>query len=555
MNGHDSISLHGSPNWIGAAALRLIKLHGSIGTEAVSAALVCRRPGEEILVNFGWIHYLSDRRKLGLLIAGATILRLALALTGLGADESYTVATSRAFHLSVYDHPPMAWWLAWLAQTLFHSSAPVAVRLPFIILSAIATWQIAKLTQILFGARAGLFATLAFVCAPALGLTDGTWVLPDGPLIVGLLAGAICLAHLFFERPESGWLWLAAGFWGGIALLSKYHGVFLFAGAGLFILMVKEERRWLLSIWPYLGLLTGLAVFSPVLVWNYEHDWISLAFQSDRVGIPQFHPFRPVETLLAHALFLTPWLWAGLAAAGLKAARIGTKDRKQWFLICLAAPQIALFTLASTGTAGWTVYHWAMPGYLFLFPLLGDWLARQSSGDRLWPRRAAVASGSAAVALVLAAVLFWYVPVNPDALREMRSFGDIETYVGMSGYKKRDRLVVAPASWYFAGKLDYALKGRVTVTCLCNDAREYGVLAPLKIIDGEDFIVPVPLKDAEGAAKKLPALFQKTERLNNLVIRQGSIMITEFAVFYGQRLTKPSQTPQPMRMAAPARQH
>ena len=278
----------------------------------------------------------SHREKIIILIAAATAVRLFFAQTGLGIDETYTVATSRSFHLSTFDHPPMAWWLAWFAQSVFHSDSPFLVRLPFIFLSGVATWQTDRLTRLLFSAPAGLFAALAFTCAPVLGITDGTWVLPDGPLIVGLLASAICLARLSFIEQEKGWLWLAAGFWGGVALLSKYHGIFLFLGAALFVLTNKNMRHWLLSPWPYLGSIIGLAVFSPVLIWNFDNGWISFAFQGGRASSSHLHLLRPLETLLGQSLFLTPWLWAGLVWVAVKAARLGTGDCKRWFLLCLA---------------------------------------------------------------------------------------------------------------------------------------------------------------------------------------------------------------------------
>ena len=35
------------------------------------------------------------------------------AALGLGIDESYMVAAGRKLQLSYFDHPPIAWWMAW----------------------------------------------------------------------------------------------------------------------------------------------------------------------------------------------------------------------------------------------------------------------------------------------------------------------------------------------------------------------------------------------------------------------------------------------------------
>jgi hypothetical protein len=491
---------------------------------------------------------LTEPQKLGILIVGATILRIIFAQTGLGIDETYTVATSRELHLSVFDHPPLAWWLAWLMQALFHSDSPGIVRLPFIALSAVATWQIHRLTSILFGIRAALFAALAFFCAPALGMTDGTWVLPDGPLLVGLLAATICLARLFFESESQGWIWLEAGFWGGIALLSKYHGIFLFLGTGLFVLSTKHLRYWLCTFWPYLGGLIGLIVFSPVLLWNYKHHWISFAFQGGRASQTQLHIFKPFLTLLGQALFLTPWLWLGLVIIAITALKKNIQDSKCWFLLCLAIPQIVLFTLASVGAASSTFYHWAMPGYLFLLPLLGDWLARLYRSREALIERITCMSVVVSAGLIFCITWIWFSPPEAlpdifgnDPLIAMRPVEGFEAYLNMKGLSDSD-ITVAPTKWYLAGQFDYALKGRIQVTCFCKDAREYGVVAPLGNMTGRDFIIPMPIKNAAKSGGALDSLFDHVQRLDNFVVMRGNVPLEEFAIFYGTHLkAQPSE--------------
>ena len=181
---------------------------------------------------------LTDAHYVLLLIAAALVGRLAFAGTlGLGIDERYTVATARTFALSTFDHPPLAWWLAGGARWLFGTEAALAVRLPFVLLFALTTWLMFAFTRQLFGSRAGLFAAVTLNLAPVLAWTTGSFVLPDGPLIAATMAGAYCLARVLYApgSPSPLW-WLAAGACGGLACLSKLHGVFLFAGTALFLL-------------------------------------------------------------------------------------------------------------------------------------------------------------------------------------------------------------------------------------------------------------------------------------------------------------------------------
>jgi hypothetical protein len=113
-----------------------------------------------------------------LLIVATTIVRVVFASSlGLGIDESYAVATGREPQLSYFDHPPLAWWLAWAGAHLFGTEAPLAVRLPFIAVFALTTWLMFCLTRLLFDERAGLWAASSLNLAPALAWTSGSWVL------------------------------------------------------------------------------------------------------------------------------------------------------------------------------------------------------------------------------------------------------------------------------------------------------------------------------------------------------------------------------------------
>src|ERR1700742_4773271 len=93
-----------------------------------------------------------EGRSLLLLILAATLARLPMGgALGLGIDETYMVAASRHLALSYYDHPPISWWLTHAAMALTGSQAPLVVRLPFILLFAVSTFLMARLTTLLFG--------------------------------------------------------------------------------------------------------------------------------------------------------------------------------------------------------------------------------------------------------------------------------------------------------------------------------------------------------------------------------------------------------------------
>src|SRR6202021_468232 len=68
---------------------------------------------------------------------------------------------------------------------------------------------------------------------------------------------------------------------------------------------------------------------------------------------------------LAQAALILPWVFAPIALAVWSAARSGPTTERRWFLLMLAAPTIALFTLTPLlGSLG--LPHWPMPGWLLL---------------------------------------------------------------------------------------------------------------------------------------------------------------------------------------------
>jgi 4-amino-4-deoxy-L-arabinose transferase-like glycosyltransferase len=487
------------------------------------------------------IQNFSNEQKLLTIIIVATSIRLIFGLSGLGMDETYTVATSRHLSLSYFDHPPMAWWLSGVMQWLTHSEAPIIVRLPFILISALSIWRMYLLTQVLFGEAAALFASFVFSVAPVLGMTSATWVLPDGPLIFALLTAAYYLARLFFDVKPDPRLWLAAGFWGGIAMVSKYHGIFLFAGAGLFIVTSPLQSHWLRRPWPYLGAGLGLLIFSPVIIWNVDHHWISFSFQSGRTGVPEIHLLKPFVTLAGNALFLFPWIWLGSVAATLIALKSRVTHPQRWLMLCLGLPLVVLFLCISALSSTHVFYHWSMPGYLLLIPLLGEWISQKFEQYPLSFKCLGVLSVSIVFIIVTGVMVFWsfpsvfsYIGLRTDPIQDMRDFANIGTYIEDSGLADQRGLIVAPTKWFMAGKFDYALNGRFLVTCLCADARQYGVDAPLDQLVGRNFLIPVAAADVKNEDHFLSDHFEHVDRLDNLHITSHGQKIEEFYMFYGK---------------------
>jgi 4-amino-4-deoxy-L-arabinose transferase-like glycosyltransferase len=475
---------------------------------------------------------LSDRQIFWLLICGTAFVRVAMGWAlGLGIDESYMVSAGRTLQLGYFDHPPLSWWLSSGIAHLTGSEAAWVVRLPFIALFAVSTALMWRLGTLLVSAEAGKWGAIAFNLAPVFGVTSGGWVLPDGPLDCTLLGMAVCLVHALRGRGLA-W-WLATGMLAGLALLSKYSAGLTLAGGFAYLLTQREHRGWLARGGPWLAVGICLLVFSPVVWWNATHGWASFAFQGGRAVAARLNLLGPFAALGGQSLFLLPWIWLGLVIAWAGAIRRGPSAWQGWLLACLAAPPIILFTLVALWSRN-VLFHWAAPGYLFLFPLLGGRLVEWR--NTRWIARAVPASFALVGTVLLALALA--VRLNPIAFPNDPALQGIDWTPLKAALAERGLLnmAIAAPSWADTGKLDYALGGAPRVFCLNVDCRQYRFADDANRLLGMDVLIIAPRQSSSKLQQDYEHLFDRIETLPPVLLRIPGYAPRPFALIFGHRL-------------------
>ncbi len=513
-------------------------------------------------------------RRTALVILGlGFVARLALAaLLDPGLDEAYAIAVAVPAQLSWFDHPPMAFWwvgaMRTLGAPLFGDPAPaVWLRLPFVLAFTGTAWLMFDLTRRLYGARAGVWALGALTLAPFFLVSAGSWLVPDGPLVLFLAATARLLVEIVFFAPTRARrtaLWLAAGVTLGLAGLSKYHAALFAVGAFVWLLATRR-RRLLAEPGPWLAALVAGAVVSPVLVWNAENGWVSFLFQAGRGGGGRTNWAGFGRAILGQAAYLMPWT---LVAAGVGAARALRADRDiaapSGLLLALAVLPIGLFTAVPL-LGGDSLPHWQMPGWLFLMPLLGRGLAEaESLGDRL-PRLARRFAAATVVLLVIAASLFAALRFTPPP-RELveraklgRFLEESTTWRGLAdGLARRGFLapdaagrapVVVSFRWLEAARLAEALGGRARVTVFDGDPRGFAFqLDPAELVGRDLVLVGRPETLARGLGAVTP-YFAAIEPQPTLAVGAGEPPPFDLAVAVGRTLLRPYPLPYPKRDA------
>src|SRR6195952_3213462 len=255
-----------------------------------------------------------------LTILALIALRLvSAAYTPLTFDEAYYWTWSKYLAGGYYDHPPMVAVLIRFG-TLIAGDTELGVRLVSILLALPMSFAVYRTAEMLFGGQR-VAATATILLNVTLMAAVGTMIVtPDAPLLVASSLVLFCLAKLL-ETGRGAW-WLAAGAAVGAALLSKYTALFFGPAILIWLVSVPRLRRWLVSPWPYLGGLVSLLVFSPVILWNADHRWVSFIKQMGRARIEDFRPAFVAELIPTQIAFATPLVWI-LGAMGIHALFMG----------------------------------------------------------------------------------------------------------------------------------------------------------------------------------------------------------------------------------------
>jgi hypothetical protein len=510
----------------------------------------------------------AARQTLIVILVSAAVRLVLAAVLGLGVDESYEVVMSRVPSLSYFDHPPLSFWIAGLTSRLAETEHRVVLRLPFIALFALTTLMMFRLTARWYGPRAGFVAALLMNVSPVFSLSTGGWILPDGPLDCALLGTAWCAWRALEaggSRVEGGgqrvegdestarcaW-WIGAGLFAGLALLSKYHGVFVVAGVLLFVVTTRGARGWLRRPQPYVAVAIALVLMLPVIIWNVRHDFASFRFQLGRGATHGFRPAALAQNLGGQLGYLLPWIALPLLWQLGRGLRAGSTDAPRWFLCCLALGPIVLFTLVSLdGNPG--LPHWPAPGYLFLFPLLGDAVARYESRGIVESRRVAhglVVSVGLFVALTATAASAvatgWAARVAPSLFRrgdptlDAIDWRDLEPELRKRGLLAATTPIFA-MHWIDAAKAGYALGNAHDVYCLCDDPRGFQYAFPARRALGRNgvFVARAGRGESNSLMAAYRPYFQSLEDTGRVAITragQNAIEISVLRVAFLQRV-------------------
>jgi len=295
------------------------------------------------------------------LIAFAAVLRLVYAgSVELMPEETYYWNYSRHLDFGYLDHPPMVAWLIRLFTALF-GQTEFGVRSGALCCGAITSVFVYKLARNLFGEASALAALLLAQALPYFFLS-GFLMTPDAPMVAAWAASLYFLERALIANQSRAW-WLA-GMCLGLGMISKYSIAMLALVTAAFMVWDAKSRHWWRRIEPYVAGLLAFAIFSPVLVWNAQHEWASFAFQTSR-RLAEAHQFALHKLIGSMIVLTTPTGLLAIAGA-LWRWPVGSGDlaeaprRRRLFSLAILLPLsvFALFSLRHEVKLDWTGALW-----------------------------------------------------------------------------------------------------------------------------------------------------------------------------------------------------
>ncbi|MBI3418167.1 MAG: glycosyltransferase family 39 protein [Verrucomicrobia bacterium] len=357
----------------------------------------------------------------------------------LSEDEAYQWLWSKHLALSYYSKPPLIAVAQFLGTSLWGDTA-FGVRFLSPLVAAVLSFVLLQFLAREVSARAGFWLVMILGATPLLAIGATLMTIDPWSVLFWMLAMIAGWRAVKFDSTRH---WLAVGLWTGLGFLSKYTALFQLLCWAIFFAASPEARRQLRRPGPYLALAILALATVPVLIWNQQHNWITVTHVASNGGLNQ--PWRPTlrfvwdflgaEFALLNPVFFLAMIWASVAFW-----RRSPRRELAVYAFCMGAP---LFLFYAAYTLRWRVLpNWIAPSILPLLLVMAVyWDECWRAGDdflRTVLRRLLVTGlvlGCFAVAMLhntdlLPKLTSYSLPNESDPLRRVRGWKDTAQIVG-----------------------------------------------------------------------------------------------------------------------------
>jgi hypothetical protein len=304
--------------------------------------------------------------------------------------------------------------------------------------------------------------------------------------------------------------------------------------------------------WPYAFAFTAALVFSPVLVWYVQHDYVSFAFQGGRAAGTRFSVLRFAQALGGQAAYLTPMLFVPFAWVAWRTGRLSVcgSDTRQRFWFVFGTLPVGLF-LGISFVRG-ILPHWTLPGYIALTVPLAALLGAHI--HRRWVRSFVIVS--VGLELVLLTVAYLQVEhgilhfekwaergwirrkdVVMDATLDVHGWEQVASRIDEHGMSA-DSVFLLTHKWFLGGQLCLATHDRYPVRCFGPDPRGFGIWARGKTVVGRDAVCVTTSRYPLDVHAAYGEYFEHIELLDSIAVTRGGVPAKTMYLHYCRGMLK-----------------
>ncbi|HEY3250813.1 MAG TPA: glycosyltransferase family 39 protein [Ignavibacteria bacterium] len=374
------------------------------------------------------------------LIIISTIIRVVLAIMlELTNDEVNYWLYAKFPAISHYEHPPMVGFFIQLTTINLKFDSEFFLRLSSLILGAFNTYMIFAIGKKIKDGLTGLYAAFLFTASFYCFIVAGVFIHPDTPMLFFGLISIYLLIDGFFGSDNSNinTSILFAGFSIGMAILSKYLAVHLWAGVILYVLLY--DRKWLKRKEIYIAPLISLLCILPVIIWNVQNESNTLLFWQQNVNMLKsglrFDLFLP--EIAGQIFYNNPvnFFIIVISIIGINKALADKNLKRMLLLMGIPLPLLLLF-ISFTGR---TLPHWSAPGYIALILIAGIYLSEKYMGTaKVMPVPIMIAASFAVLIIIFGVLQINYgiINFNKDENLKPIELGRNDVTLDMYGWKQ-----------------------------------------------------------------------------------------------------------------------
>lgn len=484
-------------------------------------------------------------------LVALTLFRYYYILTGpldLSPDEAHYWTWSKRLDLSYYAKGPVIAYLI-AASTWIMGDSVFAVRFLAPVFLALISLIIYKFSIDLFdkdddAEKKALLAALMLQATPLFS-SSGLIMTIDPPFIffwtlslylfwkaVSKKEGTKAQRHKGTEGGEESrvWVWILLGISIGLGLLTKYTMAFFYICGFLFFLFHKEERRWFGKKGPYIALLLSLAVFSPVIIWNMNHGWVTLKHEGGHAALSKGFVISAKEFfnfLGSQFGVITPILFFIVIDGGIRNYLIGRIPQVRRLLFWFWAPVLGFFLLKSL--QGKVQANWAMSAYITAFIASADHMLGKGYIKKI---SRPVLIAAFAIAIIVTAIAHYpsviNLPFKMDPSARLRGWEELglkmdKVYGDMNASGRKDVFIFSD-KYQVSSELAFYMSKKPVTYCVNLGRRmnQYDIWGGMNGLIGYDAIF-VSMNDIYFP-EKLKSAFDKYERESFPVYENGKVL-------------------------------